>query len=385
MQNTIRDQFLIDPSITFLNFGSFGACPKPIFQEYQQWQLELEREPIQFITVNGPKYLQQSRSALGQFLNCDADDLVFVTNPSYAVNIIAKSLELQPGDEVLSTDIEYGACDMTWNHYCEKKGAKYIRQHIELPLTTKEKFVEDLFRGLTEKTKLIFISHITSSTALKFPVKEICAMAKEKGVMIFIDGAHAPAHTALDLKKLDPDIYTGACHKWMMTPKGCSFLYDKKDKQALFDPLIISWGFKALFPSASKFQDYHQMQGTRDYSAFLTVPSAIRFMNENNWDKVSADCRKMVQENALRFTDLVGSKPLCPVKDEFLGQMFSIPIKNKEPEKFQRKLFEKYRIEIPVMRQGEYVFIRYSINAFNTQSDLDRLYEILKELRSELI
>lgn len=385
MQNTIRDQFLIDPSITFLNFGSFGACPKPIFQEYQQWQLELEREPIQFITVNGPKYLQQSRSALGQFLNCDADDLVFVTNPSYAVNIIAKSLELQPGDEVLSTDIEYGACDMTWNHYCEKKGAKYIRQHIELPLTTKEKFVEDLFRGLTEKTKLIFISHITSSTALKFPVKEICAMAKEKGVMIFIDGAHAPAHTALDLKKLDPDIYTGACHKWMMTPKGCSFLYVKKDKQALFDPLIISWGFKALFPSASKFQDYHQMQGTRDYSAFLTVPSAIRFMNENNWDKVSADCRKMVQENALRFTDLVGSKPLCPVKDEFLGQMFSIPIKNKEPEKFQRKLFEKYRIEIPVMRQGEYVFIRYSINAFNTQSDLDRLYEILKELRSELI
>ena len=385
MQNTIRDQFLIDPSITFLNFGSFGACPKPIFQEYQQWQLELEREPIQFITVNGPKYLQQSRSALGQFLNCDADDLVFVTNPSYAVNIIAKSLELQPGDEVLSTDIEYGACDMTWNHYCEKKGAKYIRQHIELPLTTKEKFVEDLFRGLTEKTKLIFISPITSSTALKFPVKEICAMAKEKGVMIFIDGAHAPAHTALDLKKLDPDIYTGACHKWMMTPKGCSFLYVKKDKQALFDPLIISWGFKALFPSASKFQDYHQMQGTRDYSAFLTVPSAIRFMNENNWDKVSADCRKMVQENALRFTDLVGSKPLCPVKDEFLGQMFSIPIKNKEPEKFQRKLFEKYRIEIPVMRQGEYVFIRYSINAFNTQSDLDRLYEILKELRSELI
>ena len=385
MQNTIRDQFLIDPSITFLNFGSFGACPKPIFQEYQQWQLELEREPIQFITVNGPKYLQQSRSALGQFLNCDADDLVFVTNPSYAVNIIAKSLELQPGDEVLSTDIEYGACDMTWNHYCEKKGAKYIRQHIELPLTTKEKFVEDLFRGLTEKTKLIFISHITSSTALKFPVKEICAMAKEKGVMIFIDGAHAPAHTALDLKKLDPDIYTGACHKWMMTPKGCSFLYVKKDKQALFDPLIISWGFKALFPSVSKFQDYHQMQGTRDYSAFLTVPSAIRFMNENNWDKVSADCRKMVQENALRFTDLVGSKPLCPVKDEFLGQMFSIPIKNKEPEKFQRKLFEKYRIEIPVMRQGEHVFIRYSINAFNTQSDLDRLYEILKELRSELI
>ena len=385
MQNTIRDQFLIDPSITFLNFGSFGACPKPIFQEYQQWQLELEREPIQFITVNGPKYLQQSRSALGQFLNCDADDLVFVTNPSYAVNIIAKSLELQPGDEVLSTDIEYGACDMTWNHYCEKKGAKYIRQHIELPLTTKEKFVEDLFRGLTEKTKLIFISHITSSTALKFPVKEICAMAKEKGVMIFIDGAHAPAHTALDQKKLAPDIYTGACHKWMMTPKGCSFLYVKKDKQALFDPLIISWGFKALFPSASKFQDYHQMQGTRDYSAFLTVPSAIRFMNENNWDKVSADCRKMVQENALRFTDLVGSKPLCPVKDEFLGQMFSIPIKNKEPEKFQRKLFEKYRIEIPVMRPGEYVFIRYSINAFNTQSDLDRLYEILNELRSELI
>lgn len=385
MQNNLRDQFLIDPSITFLNFGSFGACPIPIFAEYQQWQLELEREPIQFITVNGPKYLQQSRSALGEFLNCDADDLVFVTNPSYAVNIIAKSLDLQPGDEVLSSNIEYGACDMTWNHYCEKKGAKYVRQPIELPLTTKEKFVEDLFKGYSERTKLIFISHITSSTALKFPVEEICAMARKKGVMVFIDGAHAPAHTELDLKKLGVDIYTGACHKWMMTPKGCSFLYVKKDKQDLFDPLIISWGFKALFPSGSKFQDYHQMQGTRDFSAFLTVPSAIRFMKENDWKSISAQCRKMVRENALRFTDLIGSKPLCSVTEEFLGQMFSIPVKNKEPEKFQRKLFEKYRIEIPVMRQGESVFIRYSINAFNTQSDLDKLYDTLRELRTELV
>lgn len=385
MQKNLREHFMLDPSITFLNFGSFGACPKPIFEDYQKRQLELEREPVQFIAVNGPKYIQKSKESLGDYLNCTAEDLVFVTNPSYAVNIIAKSLDLKQGDEVLSTNIEYGACDKTWMYYCEKKGAKYIRQNISLPLTTKEKFVEEFFKGFSTKTKFIFISHITSSTALKFPVEEICAIAKEKGVMVFVDGAHAPGHIDLDLRKLNASIYTGACHKWMMAPKGCSFLYVQKEYQHLFDPLIISWGYKALFPSHSEFQDYHQMQGTRDYSAFLTIPTAIQFMKENNWNEVSASCRKMVRDNAARFTDLLESEPLCPIKEEFLGQMFSIPIKNKEPEIFQKKLFEKYSIEIPVMRQGERVFIRYSINAFNTQNDLDRLYEVLKELKSELI
>ncbi len=379
----LRDQFYLDQNITFLNFGSFGACPKPIFEDYQKWQIELEREPVQFITVNGLKYLQNSREALAQYLSCDADDLVYCNNPSFAVNTIARSIGLKAGDEVLSTNIEYGACDKVWQYYCEQQGAKYIRQKINLPLTNKNQFIDDFFKGLSAKTKLIFISHITSSTALILPVQEICDIAKSKGILTFVDGAHAPAQVELNLSSLNADFYTGACHKWMMTPKGCSFLYVNRQLQASIDPLVISWGYKSAFPSHSLFLDYHQMQGTRDFSAFLTVPKALAFMKENNWQSVSAACKQLVRQNAERFCALFNTKALAPITEEFIGQMFSLPIQCEEPEKLQRLLFEKYHIEIPVMRMDAQVFIRYSINAFNSQEDLDILYKALEEIKSQ--
>ncbi|MDQ6758182.1 MAG: aminotransferase class V-fold PLP-dependent enzyme, partial [Bacteroidota bacterium] len=148
----MKDQFLLRDDITFLNFGSFGACPKPVFQRYQQFQLELEQEPVQFITVQGPKYLQESRNALGRYLNANADDLVYVSNPTYAVNIIAKSFPLNAGDEVLATDIEYGSCDRTWNYYCQKAGAVYKKQPIRFPIESKEDFIQQFLKGLTSKT-----------------------------------------------------------------------------------------------------------------------------------------------------------------------------------------------------------------------------------------
>jgi isopenicillin-N epimerase len=370
----------LNPEITYLNFGSFGACAKPVFENYLQWQRELEYEPVQFITVSGPRYLKQSREALSEYIHCGPDDIVFVTNPSYGVNIIAKSFALAPGDEILGTDLEYGACDRTWNYYCKKAGAKYIRQPIGLPVVSKERLIEDFFKGLSNRTKAIFISHITSATALILPVKEICARAKEKGLITIVDGAHAPGHLPVDLSQLQADIYTGACHKWMATPKGCSFLYVKNSLQHLFDPLVISWGYESVAPSPSRFLDYHQTQGTRDFSAFLTVPCAIAFLNGNNWETVAASCRKLVQDNALKFCELMNCQPLCPIGDEFLGQMFSIPIRTAEPEKLQKHLFDRYRIEVPVMRQDRRILLRYSINAFNTQHDLDKLYFALQEI-----
>jgi len=376
----MKDLFYLNPEITFLNFGSFGACPKPIFEDYQKWQLELEYEPVQFITVNGLQYLKQSREALANYIHCDANDIVYTSNPSYAINIISKSFKLNKGDEILTTNLEYGAMDYGWNYYCEKAGAVYKRQPITLPLTTKEKFIEEFFSGLTANTKAIFISQITSSTALIFPVKEICEIAKSKGLFTIVDGAHVPGHIDLNLQELKADVYTGACHKWMLTPKGCSFLYVKKEHQHLFDPLVISWGFKNPLPSESKFLDFHQMQGTRDFSAFLTVPKAIQFLNQHNWKEKSKACHELVIKNAQRFYDLLGSYALSPLTNEFIGQMLSIPIKTSEPMKLQRLLFEKYKVEIPVMPHAEQVYLRYSINVFNTQEDLDVLYNAVEDI-----
>ena len=378
--NNLKSLFLINPEITYLNTGSYGACPKPIFDDYQKWQRELEFEAVQFISVNGPKYLEQSRNALANFIHCNGDDVVYVPNPTYASNIIVKSLKLNPGDEVLTTDLEYGAIDKTWEYYCKKSNAKVIRQKIELPIVSKETFIEQFFRGLSNKTVAVFLSHITSTTALMFPVKEICEIAKEKGLLTCIDGAHAPGHLPIDLSQLKADIYTGACHKWMMTPKGSSFLYVKRELQPLFDPLVISWGYESANPSHSKFLDYHQLQGTRDISAFLTIPKAIEFMKEHNWHQVAAECRALIKKNAVKFCDLLGSSVLAPLTDNFIGQMISFPLKTSQPEKIYRQLFDTYKIEVPIMKHGERIFIRISVQGFNNQHDFDKLYAALEEI-----
>ena len=296
---------------------------------------------------------------------------------------MAKSLLLKPGDEVLTTNLEYGACDRTWQYYCEKAGATYVRQPIQLPIESAEDFVAQFVKGVTAKTKLIFISHITSSTALRFPVEQIIKAAQQRGILTFIDGAHAPGQIPLDLTNLGADYYTGACHKWMMTPKGSSFLFAKRERQSLLDPLVISWGYNSDHPSTSQFLDYHQTQGTRDFSAFLCIPTALDFMNEYNWEKVSASCRKLVLENAPRFYELLGAKPLAPLREEFILQLCSFQLPTKDAERIKSILFNEYKIEVPVMRHGEKVFLRYSIQAFNSQTDLDQLYQALVSIKNQ--
>ncbi len=383
---TMKEQFLINPAIHFLNFGSFGACPKPVFENYQYWQRLLEFESVQFITVDGVQYLANSRAALAKYVEVDdRDDLVYITNPTLGVNIIAKNLALAPGDEILTTNLEYGACDRTWDLYCEKSKAVYRRQNIRLPITSKEDFINNFFEGLNSNTKAIFISHITAATALILPVKEMVAIAKSKGLITIVDGAHVPGHIPLSIKDIDPDFYTGACHKWMMAAKGCSFLYAHKRVQHLLkEPLIVSWGYKPIKSSGSTFIDYNQMIGTRDFSAFLTVPECIKFMEEHNWRQVAKDCSAMAIENATRFIALFGTTPISPLTPEWIGQMVSIPVPTTQPEELQRHLFTQFKIEVPFMRHANRVYMRYSINGFNSTEDLDALFNTLQMLKKDV-
>lgn len=377
----MKNNFLLHPDITFLNFGSFGASPKVIFEKYQSYQLALEREPIQFMTVESPKLIEASRVALGKYLHCDPDNIALVSNPSYAVNIVAKNFRLAAGDEVLASNLEYGACDKTWQYYCDKAGAKYVRQPITLPIQNKEEFIDEFFAGLTSKTKLIFLNHITSSTAIIFPIKEIIAKAKAFGIPVFIDGAHAPAQIPLDITALDADFYTGACHKWMMAPKGTSFLYVKKQFQKMLDPLVISWGFQTLHSSGSVLIDNHQWQGTRDISAFCTLPTVVEFLKENKWREKSAICKSLVYDNAERFATLLHTKILAPLNEDFIAQMLSLKINCAAPAELKQLLYETYKIEIPIMPHGDDVYIRFSVQAFNDQNDLDKLYTALQDIQ----
>lgn len=378
----LRNQFLLRPDITYLNFGAFGACPKPVFHQYQQLQLELEQEPTYFMNIAGPQYLSQSKKALANYVNVHEDDLVYVSNPTFATNIIAKNFPLKQNDEILATNIEYGACDRTWQYYCKKSGAVYKRQNIQFPIGSKESFVQKFLSGLTDRTRLIFISHITSSTGLRLPVEEICSIAKKKGIPVFVDGAHAPGQILVDISALNVDFYIGACHKWMMTPKGCTFLYVKKEWQNSLEPLAVSWGYNAVKPSHSQFLDYHQIQGTRDYTAFLTVPHAINFMKENNWEKVSSHYRQMTQQNAPDLCKLLNTEPIAPISNDFTVQLYSAEVKAREPEKLHNLFYDKYTIQIPVMYQNGKTYLRYSLNAFNEQRDIDKLFDAIKEIKT---
>jgi len=376
----MKSQFLLDNNITFLNHGSFGACPKPIFEEFQRLQLELEQEPVHFIQKKLPIYLKEAKKHLAKFIGCDAEDFFFTPNPTFAVNTIMRSLKLQKGDEILTTNHEYGAMDRTWNFYCKKSGAKYIRQEITLPIVSKEQIIEEFWKGYNENTKVIFLNQISSSTALIFPVKEICDKAQQLGLITIVVGAHVPRHIDLNIQELNPDFYTGTLHKWMLAPKGSSFLYVKKEFQADIDPLVVSWGYESLAPSDSQFLDYHEYQGTNDHSAYLCTPKVIDFLEGNNWKEKSKAFRNIVLANYQRFCDLVGTQPICPISEEFLGQMASIPVRTEKPMELKELLYSKYKIQIPIMPLNDKIYMRYSMNVYNSQEDLEVLFRAITDI-----
>lgn len=376
----MKEQFLLNSEITFLNHGSFGACPKPVFDNYQSFQLEMERDPVYFIQKKFAEHLAKAKNAFSAFINCDANDFIFTPNPTVAINTVMRSLNLKEEDEILTTNHEYGAMDRTWHFYCKVSGAKYIRQKISLPIVSKEKILEEFWKGLTSKTKIIFLNQISSSTALIFPVKEICDKARELGITTIIDGAHVPGHIDLDLNDLKPDYYTGTLHKWMLAPKGSSFLYVRKELQNNIDPLVVSWGYESLAPGVSQFLDYHEYQGTNDNSAYLCTPAVIDFLQNNNWKEKSAAAKALVLKNYPKFCKLVGSQEIAPLSTAFFGQMASVPIQTSRPQELKELLYNKYKIQVPVMLLNENVYLRYSINAYNSQLDLDILYKALEDI-----
>ncbi|HLK27372.1 MAG TPA: aminotransferase class V-fold PLP-dependent enzyme [Puia sp.] len=376
----IKDQFFLNPEVVFFNHGSYGACPKPILEDYQEWQRKLEFEPVQFITKKREEALLVSKKIFATYLGCDHEDFFFIQNPTTAVNQIVKSLNLKAGDEVLTTDHEYGAMDKTFSFYSKKKGFYYRRQHISLPLLSKQQFIEDFWNGYNEKTRVIFISHCTSTTALVFPVKEICERAKELGLVTIVDGAHIPGHLPLNLQNIQADFYTGTLHKWLLSPKGCTFLYVNKNFQNQLEPLIISWGYEAAKPTKTKFLEENEIQGTRDISAYLTAPAIMKFFDENNMPARQTACRQVILEQYPVFCDLIGTKPLCKLSDEFLGQMCSIPISTCDPLQLKEKIYKEHKIEIPIMQRGNDIYLRISYQVYNSMDDLECLKEAIKKL-----
>ncbi|HKP53621.1 MAG TPA: aminotransferase class V-fold PLP-dependent enzyme [Chloroflexia bacterium] len=372
------DEFLLRPGVAFLNHGSFGACPKPVFDAYQAWQRELEEQPVEFLARRINTLLAEARSRLGSFIGADSDNLVFVPNATYGVNIAARSFDLAPGDEVLATDHEYGATDRIWRFICGQRGANYVRRPIPLPLPGDAEIVEELWRGVTGRTKVIFMSHITSPTAVIFPVAEICKRARDAGIITVIDGAHAPGQVELALEELGADFYTGNCHKWLCAPKGAGFLYAPRDRQALLQPLVVSWGWESETPGPSRFIDYFSWAGTSDPSAYFSVSAAIEYQNEHNWAEVREACHKLAVWARRRLAAVIGMPLIC-VEDSFV-QMFSIELPPGSIERLGMRLWDEYQVEVPMVRWNGRELMRVSIQAYNRVGDVERLEAALRAI-----
>ena len=371
----LKNQFQLDQSFTYLNHGSFGSCPKSIFKERDRWQLELERQPVSFIEDKAPNLLDWSRKELSSFIHCDKDDVVYFPNPTTAMNMVIRSLDLNPGDEVLTSNHEYGAVERTWKFMSRKKGFLYKPINIPVPFS-KDDFISRIKSNISKNTKVIFLSHITSETAIIFPVKEICRLAKEAGIISIIDGAHAPAHINLNLNTLGADIYTGACHKWMLCPKGVSFLYSSKILQKQLEPLIVSWGWEENHkPSDLKFLDHNQYQGTNDISGYLCVPKAIEFLNSNNWIEVSQTCKEYIIQSRDLLLNTLQTEPICP--NENLGQMTCVQINVSDRDNLYNYL-KSNKVIVPVINWNGMVFVRPSFQCYNTMEDIEILNQHLK-------
>jgi len=368
----LREEFLLDPEVTFLNHGAFGACPRQVLERYQAWQRELEREPVRFIARRLPELLDGVRARLAAYLGAAADDLAFVPNATTGVNLAARSLGLGPGDEVLATSLEYGACDLAWEWLCNRTGARYVRAEVALPIARPEDVVETLFAARSERTRVVFVSHVTSGTGLLLPVEAIAARARAEGLPVVVDGAHAPAQATLELDRLGADLYAGNCHKWLCAPKGAGFLHVRPEHQERIDGAVVSWGYDGDATFASRVEH----QGTSEPSAYLAVPDAIDFQAERDWDEVRTRCRALAREARDDLCELLGTEPIAP--PEMLLQMAAVALPPCDGAELQRRLFDEHRIEIPVLRRE--TLLRLSAAAYTDREDVERLLDALPRL-----
>jgi isopenicillin-N epimerase len=391
----------LDPTVTFLNHGSYGATPRAVLAVQQEWRDRLEAEPVRFLGRELEGHLDVARSALGTFLGADPDDLVFVSNATSGVNAVLRSLRLDPGDEILVNDHEYNAVVNAASYAAEREGAVVVRAQIPFPLADPGEVTQAILDRVTARTRIAVISHVTSPTALVFPIAQLVRELGRRGIDTLVDGAHAPGMVPLDLDEMGAAYYTGNCHKWLCGPKGSAFLHVRRDRQAQIRPLTISHGANSARSDRSRFRLEFDWTGTLDPSAYLALPAAIRFMGSllpGGWTELM---------DANRGLALAGRDLLCralavdpPAPDEITASMAAVPLPPGRrttdatgEASLGETLFDRYRIEVPVldvpgtgMDEAGNVpamrIVRISAQRYNTLAQYEDLAAALVELLS---
>lgn len=395
MPSPLATHWTLDPEVTFLNHGSFGACPRAVLARQSELRARLERQPVRFFVRDLEPLLDEARSALGLFLGAAPDDLAFVPNATTAVNAVVRSLQFAPGDELLATNHGYNACNNVLAEAAARSGARVVFATVPFPLANPEEVTSAILAQVTPRTRLALIDHITSPTGLVFPIESIVRALDARGVDTLVDGAHAPGMVPLSLDSLGAAYYTGNCHKWLCAPKGAGFLHVRRDRRDQIRPAVISHGANSPRPNhdgRSRFLVEFDWTGTADPTAYLCVPESLRFMESllpGGWPEIMAQNHALALRARDLLTKALGINP--PAPDSMIGSLASVPIPdgNGEPPKsplytdpLQDALLERFNIEVPVIPWPgpPKRLLRISAQLHNAIEDYERLVRGLAEM-----
>ena len=387
----------LDPAVTYLNHGSFGACPRPVLEAQQALRDQLEREPTRFFTREAPRLLAGAREALAEFLGADASGLAFVPNVTTAINAVLRSIRLEAGGELLVTDHEYNATRNVLDYVAEERGCRVVVAEIPFPVTGPRAVLDAVLSRVTPRTRLALLDHVTSQTALVLPIAALVRELEARGVDVLVDGAHAPGMVELDVGALAPAWYAANCHKWLCAPKGVGFLWARADRREVVRPAVISHGANAPVPRAERYRVEFEWMGTDDPTPALALPTALRFLGSllpGGWPSLRARNRALALEGRRIVADALGTALPCP--DEMIGAMASLPVPASshfpephavsalEPDPLHDVLLRDHAIEVPVITCPAHPgrLLRVSAQAYNTRADYERLAGALREVLS---
>jgi isopenicillin-N epimerase len=381
-----RSQMLLDPTVINLNTGSFGPLPRCVFERVTELRLRQAEEPMDFFIRQLPPLLWQARSRLANFLGGKPERLVFTANVSAAVNIIASSLQLAAPGEILLTDHEYLAMQWCWERAAQRLGLTLRTFALPTMPNDPGEIASAFEAALSQRTRLAFFSHVLSPTGMVLPAKAMCAAARRRGVLTVVDGAHAPAMVPLALDDMRCDFYGGNCHKWLLAPMGCGFLYMGAGNEGRLQPLQVSWGYqpdhhrldeREEFGSTPRIR-FLEFEGTRDLCPWLAVPKAIDFQAEIGWEEIRSHNEELVQYTRKRMGEVSGLQLHTPVHADLHGFMTAFRLRAKTVAKALRQLlWQQHRIEAPVIERPDGLLIRVSTHFYNTNEEIERLAEVL--------
>ncbi|KRE20853.1 hypothetical protein ASE66_08475 [Bosea sp. Root483D1] len=376
----IRHEWLLDWSKLTVNHGAYGAAPKVVLDAQESWRRRMEEQPSLFMRLTLPPALRKAADSLGRFIGADGRDLVFVDNATSGCNAVLRSLDFAPGDEVLVLSHAYGAVRNTVRYLAQRHGLKIVEATISFPQPDADEIVAAVGAALSERTRIAVLDHVTSASALVMPIARLVALCRAAGVPVLVDGAHAPALVDLDVRALDADWYVGNCHKWLMAPKGCAFLWTRPEHQAAIHPLTISHGF------GRGYIEEFDWTGTRDPSAFLAVEAALAFHETLGGAALRARNNALAEGGADILATALGTEIGAGSALSAAMRLVRLPVPG--PASPDRALAARRQLEIrgcdaPVSAIGDGLWLRLSAQAYNEEADYEQLAAFVQAFLAE--